>query len=182
MVSPTLTTIGGVVELKIDFSNKRALASGVVLVCLIGMLLFFPGVLQHFEPQTCTINGVCQHEQQLNLLYDLVPVFVLIGIIIGASVFFFMSTKLDNKKEELEKTTKALIQFLNKDERRVVEKIISEQGKVLQSEITRMEGLGKVKSHRILQRLSDRGVIEIEAHGKTNIVKLTKAIKDAIIK
>jgi len=166
----------------VNFSNKRALAGIVILVCLVGMLLFLPSVLQHFQPEVCTVNGVCQHEMQLTLLYDLVPVFILIGIIIGAIVFFFMSTKLDNKKEELEKTTKALIQFLNKDERRVVEKIISEQGKVLQSEITRMEGLGKVKSHRILQRLSDREVIEIEAHGKTNIVKLTKAIKDAIIK
>jgi uncharacterized membrane protein len=169
-------------ELKIDFSNKRTIAGILILVCLTGMLLFLPSVLQHFEPQTCTIEGVCQHEQQLELFYHLVPVFILAGIIIGAFVFYFMTTKLDDKKKELEKTTSALIQFLSKDERKVVEKIMSESGKVLQSEISRMEGLGKVKSHRILQRLMDRGVIEIEAHGKTNVVRLTKAIKEAILK
>jgi len=169
-------------ELKIDFSSKKTVAGIIVLVCIVGALLFLPTVLQHFEPATCTIDGVCQHEAQLELFYHLIPVFILAGVAIGALVFFFMTTKLDNKKEELAKTTTALIQFLNKDEKKVVEKIISENGKVLQSEITRIEGLGKVKSHRILQRLSDRGVIEIEGHGKTNIVKLTKAIKEAIIK
>jgi uncharacterized membrane protein len=169
-------------ELKIDLSNKRAVAGGIILLCVIGTLFFVPNVLQHFEPATCTIDGVCQHEQQLELFYHLIPVFILAGVGIGALVFFFMTTKLDNKKEELSKTTNALIQFLSADEKKVVEKIIEENGKVLQSEITRMEGLGKVKSHRILQRLSDRGVIEIEGHGKTNIVKLTKTIKEAIIK
>ena len=40
----------------------------------------------------------------------------------------------------------------------------------------------KLKSHRILQRLSDRGVIKIEKYGKTNIVKLTDNIKEVLIK
>lgn len=169
-------------ELKIDLVNKKTIASLIVLLCIIGTLIFIPGIFEHFKPATCTIDGVCQHEAQLELLYELIPIFILVGIGLGALVFFFMTTKLDNKNEELEKTTKALIQFLSTDERKVVEKLIEEKGKILQSEITRIEGLGKVKSHRILQKLSDRGVIEIEKHGKTNIVKLTKTIKEVIIK
>ncbi len=93
-----------------------------------------------------------------------------------------MTTKLDNKTKDLEATTKTLIQFLNKDEKKVVEKLIKEKGKCLQSEITRLEGLGKVKSHRILQKLLERGVIEIEEHGKTNIVRFSKTIQEVLIK
>ena len=53
---------------------------------------------------------------------------------------------------------------------------------MFQSEISRIEGIGKLKSHRILQRLSDRGVIEIEKHGKTNIIRLAKNIRETLIK
>jgi len=169
-------------ELKVDLNNKRVIAGIVIVLCLFGMIFYLPAVLDHFKPEVCTPNGVCQHEQQLELIYNMVPVFIFAGIIIGALVFFFMTTKIDDKKGDLEKATNALIQFLNKDEKKVVEKLIEERGKVLQSEITRIEGLGKVKSHRIIQRLLDRGVIEVEEHGKTNIVKLSKPIKEVLIK
>ncbi len=169
-------------ELKVDFSNKRTIAGIVILICLIGIIFYSPVILEHFAPETCAINGVCQHEQQLELIYHLVPLFILAGIIIGALVFFFMTTKIDDKKKDLEQATKVIIQFLNADEKKVVERIIREKGKALQSEITRIEGLGKVKSHRILQRLLDRGVIEIEGHGKTNIVRFSKPVQDALIK
>lgn len=169
-------------ELKIDFSNRRAIAGAVILVCIISIVLYLPTILKELNPTTCVVNGVCQHEQRLELLNQLVPVFILSGVVIGAMVFFFMTTKLENKKKELENVTQALVQFLNKDEKAVVQKILENGGKVMQSEISRIEGVGKLKSHRILQRLSDRGVIEIEKHGKTNIVKLKKNIGEVLVK
>ncbi len=60
-------------------------------------------------------------------------------------------------------------------------KILESNGKIFQAEISRIEGIGKLKSHRILQRLLDRQVIEIERHGKTNIVKLAKNIQEALV-
>ena len=81
----------------------------------------------------------------------------------------------------MKKVTDTLIQFLNKDEKLVVKKLLENDGKALQAEITRIEGLGKVKSHRIIQRLSDRQVIEVEGFGKTNIIKLNKGIKDVLL-
>jgi uncharacterized membrane protein len=169
-------------ELKIDFANKRTIAGVLILICILAGILYSPVILEHLKPGTCTIDGVCQHEEQLNLMYELIPVFILVGIIIGAVVFFFMTTKLDSKKKDLEVATNALVQFLNKDEKKVVTKLMQEKGKCLQSEITRLEGLGKVRSHRVLQKLVDRGVIEIEDHGKTNIIRFTKSISEALIK
>ncbi|MFH1545205.1 MAG: super-infection exclusion protein B [archaeon] len=168
-------------ELKIDFSNKRTIAGVIVLICLIALVFYSPVILSESNPEICIVDGVCQHEQRVELMNQLVPVFILSGIVIGAIVFFFMTTKLEDKKKDLEKVTQALIQFLNKDEKAVIQKILENNGKVFQSEISRIEGIGKLKSHRILQRLSDRGVIEIEKHGKTNIVKLTKNIKEVLV-
>ncbi|MDD5163089.1 MAG: super-infection exclusion protein B [Candidatus ainarchaeum sp.] len=168
-------------ELKIDFSSKKTIAGLIALVCVIAIIAYLPAILISTNPQACTVDGVCEHEQRLNLLIDLVPVFVLAGIVIGAVIFFFMSSKLDNKQKEINKVTETLVQFLNRDEKTVVQKILENNGKVYQSEISRIEGIGKLKSHRILRRLSDRKVIEIEGHGKTNIVKLAKNIQEALI-
>jgi len=169
-------------ELRIDFSNKRTVTGIIVLICILAIVLYSPALLSLTTPDVCFVDGVCLHEQRINLLNQLVPVFVLSGIVIGAGVFFFMTTKLENKKKELEKVTEALVQFLNRDEKKVVEKILESEGKLYQSEISRIEGIGKLKSHRILQRLSDRGVVEIEKHGKTNLVRLAKNIREVLLK
>ena len=169
-------------QLMINLSNKRTIAGAIILICVIALVLYLPNILSETNPQQCIVDGVCQHEKRIELLNQLVPVFILGGIAIGAAVFFFMTSKLENKKKDVEKITQALIQFLNKDEKAVVQKILENDGKAFQSEISRIEGIGKLKSHRILQRLSDRNVIEIERHGKTNIVKLSKNIRDVLVK
>jgi len=169
-------------ELKIDFSNKRTIAGIIVLICVLGLVFYLPAVISQTDPEVCYIDGVCQHEQRVELMNQLVPVFILIGVVVGAVVFFFMTSKLEDKKKEMEKITNVLIQFLNKDEKKVVQKILESEGKALQAEVSRIEGIGKLKSHRILRRLEDRGVIEIERHGKTNIVKLAKNIREVLVK
>jgi len=168
-------------DLKIDLSNKRTIMGVIILVCVLALIFYLPNLVGLTNPDVCTVDGMCLHEQRLNLLTDLIPVFIAIGIIIGVVVFFFMSAKLDNRKKELTKVTDALVQFLSKDERLVVQKLLDNDGKILQAEVSRLEGLGKVKSHRVIQRLIDRGVIEKENFGKTNIIKLNKAVKEALL-
>ena len=169
-------------ELKIDLSNKRAIAGILVFIGLLALVLYVPTILSETTPDQCVIDGVCQHEKQLESFYKMVPVFIFVGVIIGAVVFFFMTSKLEDKKKDVEKIAQTLIQFLNKDEKLVVQKILENDGKAFQSEISRIEGIGKLKSHRIIQRLSDRQVIEIEKHGKTNLIKLSKNIKEVLVK
>jgi len=168
-------------ELKIDLSNKRTITGIVVLVCLLAIISFLPGILSELKPDVCIENGICLHEQRIDFLNQMVPVFILSGVVIGAVVFFFMTSKLEDKGKDLKKITQTLVQFLNKEEKLVVKKILENNGKVFQSEISRIEGIGKLKSHRILQRLSDRRVIKIEKYGKTNIVKLEDNIREVLL-
>ncbi|MFH1225264.1 MAG: hypothetical protein V1676_05670 [Candidatus Diapherotrites archaeon] len=169
-------------ELKIDLSNRRAIAGIVVLLCVMALVLYLPPLLNETNPGVCYVGGVCQHEKRIEVLNQLVPFFILGGVAIGALVFFFMTSKLEDKGKELKKVTSALVQFLGKDEKAVVQKILENGGKVYQSEVSRIETVGKLKSHRILQRLADRGVIEIEKHGKTNIIKLAPAVREVLVK
>jgi len=41
--------------------------------------------------------------------------------------------------------------------------------------------MSKLKSHRVVQKLVDKGVIESEKVGKTNVVKFTKGIKEGLL-
>ncbi|MFH0954655.1 MAG: hypothetical protein V1777_00955 [Candidatus Micrarchaeota archaeon] len=168
-------------DFKIDFSNRRTIAGFLILLCVIALALYSPVIISQTNPTVCTIDGVCQHEVRENLLTSLIPVFILIGIIIGAIVFFFMSSRMENKEKELQKVTSALVQFLGKDEKLVVQKLLDSQGQVLQADVSRIAGVGKLKSHRIIQRLSDRGVIIIEPFGKTNRIRLNKELEQTLL-
>ncbi len=168
-------------DLKIDFSNKRTISGLIILICIVALAIYSPKIIALSNPTVCTIDGVCQHEQRELFLTEMIPVFILIGIVIGGLVFFFMSSRIENKEKNLQKVTDALVQFLAKDEKRVVQKLLDNQGHILQADVSHIEGIGKLKSHRILQRLSDRGVIEIESYGKTNRIKLNKGLQETLL-
>ncbi len=168
-------------DVQFSFSNKQTLAGLIVLVCLIGLAFYLPGVIKNLEPSVCTVDGVCQHEEYANFLSELVPVFIIAGIVIGALVFFFMSSRLDDKSKNLKKMSEVLVKFLARDERLLVQKLLDNDGKVLQAELSRLEGFSKLKSHRVIQRLKERGVIEVEHFGKTNIVRLSREVKESLI-
>ena len=70
-----------------------------------------------------------------------------------------------------------LLNFLNYQEKQVVKKLIEEKGNVLQSEISRMGNMGKVKTHRAVKDLERKGIIKIEKYGNTNRIYLTDDIK-----
>lgn len=167
-------------ELKIDFSDRKVISGIIALVCIVALAIYLPNIISATNPDICMFEGVCQHEQRVNFLTQLVPVFVLSGIVIGAIVFFFMASRIEGKEKDLKRIAETLVQFLNRDEKIVVQKILEGNGKILQSEISRAEGIGKLKSHRILRRLSDRGVIVIEKHGKTNMIRLAKNIQEVL--
>jgi len=83
-------------------------------------------------------------------------------------------TKIDDKN--------IILKFLNVGERKVVGALIEEKGEILQSDINRMEGMTKLKTHRAVRDLERKGIIKRESYGKTNRIFLSKDIKEAIFK
>ena len=70
-----------------------------------------------------------------------------------------------------------LLKFLNYNENKVMKKLIENNGTMLQSEISRMPGIGKVKAHRILNDMKIKGIISLEKYGKTNRITLSDDVK-----
>lgn len=75
-----------------------------------------------------------------------------------------------------------ILKFLNLGERKIIERLIEKKGDVLQSEISRMEGMDKLKTHRAVKDLERKGIIKTESHGKTNRIILSKDVKEVILK
>ncbi len=66
---------------------------------------------------------------------------------------------------------------LTDDERKVIDSLKSHDGKYLQKYIKAETGLSRLKIHRILARLSERGIVSLEKTGNTNQVTLADWLK-----
>jgi uncharacterized membrane protein len=118
----------------------------------------------------------------MNLLTYLSPVFIAVGFVIGAAAFYLFTENKKVEYVEVKPNPEAILKLLPADERKVVAKIVEEGGKALQSEISLLEGMGKVKCHRVVDRLEERGIVEKEQHGKTNLIRLSKELKEVLLK
>lgn len=125
------------------------------------------------------------------------PILLIIGII--PISYYFISQKLEKKLENNIKVISRLInkngvnskkiidknlvlRFLNLNEKKILERLIEKNGKVLQSEISRMKGMTKLKTHRTIKNLERKGIIKRESYGKTYHIILSNDIKKLLLK
>jgi hypothetical protein len=74
------------------------------------------------------------------------------------------------------------LKFLSYGENKVIKKLIENKGTILQSEISRMETMGKVRTHRIITELKRKEIITVETFGKTNRITLSDDAKNVLLK
>jgi uncharacterized membrane protein len=153
--------------------NQKTLIGAVLLIAIVAAIVYLPAFLNQNVPTACMVGGDCQHEEALKRLNNLAPIIFSAGVVIGLVVFYFL---YERKKTSVEsrKNLADVSDMLDASEAKIVKKIIEEKGRVLQAELSHLEGVGKVKAHRIIGRLEKRGVIQTEGAGKTNVIKLTE--------
>jgi len=82
----------------------------------------------------------------------------------------------DNGKE----ATAMVLRTLKPDERKVVGVLELHGGTYLQKFITKEAGLSRLKTHRVIAVLSERGIVRVEKSGNTNEVSLAKWFLDGM--
>ena len=65
-----------------------------------------------------------------------------------------------------------LVRTSKPDEKKVLEVLAAHDGSYLQKFVVKESGLSKLKTHRIVARLAERGVVSVERSGNTNQVAL----------
>ena len=66
-----------------------------------------------------------------------------------------------------------LLRTSKPDEKRVLEVLSSHGGKYLQKYIVKESGLSKLRTHRIVSRFAERGIVSVSKSGNTNEVSLS---------
>jgi len=66
---------------------------------------------------------------------------------------------------------------LTSEERRVLDVLVSHNGKYLQKYLRAETGLSRLKTHRIVSRLAERGIVTLERSGNTNEVLLSNWLR-----
>jgi uncharacterized membrane protein len=90
-------------------------------------------------------------------------------------VYFLVVPEMKNYASSSGKETiSVVLRTLKPDERKVVEVLDVHGGTYLQKFITKEAGLSRLKTHRVVAALSERGIVHVEARGNTNEVSLVK--------
>jgi len=76
--------------------------------------------------------------------------------------------------------TAMVLKTLKADERSIVYVLDVHGGTYLQKYITREAGLSRLRTHRIVAALSERGIVVVEKHANTNQVSLVKWFHDGM--
>lgn len=121
--------------------------------------------------------------RSLSIILFIIPLILAVGIIGYAAIFPSIEpTKLQTEKSNSMSITKeeksvleAILRILDEDEKKVIKVLAGSTNKaMLQKDIRWKTGLSRVKTHRVLYRLAKRGLITVEKHYNTNMVRLAE--------
>jgi hypothetical protein len=114
--------------------------------------------------------------------YYFIPLFGFFGAVVGSAIYFITSSDIEKKEKIIRHNTDVILKMLEPEERRVINKIVENEGKVQQAEITYIEGYTKVKAHRIVERLVQKGILTKEAMGKMRLIRINNEIYEILKK
>ena len=104
----------------------------------------------------------------------IVPAAFIIGYVAYLALLpeFGEKPSLESGLPEDQKSLAAVMRVLKDDERKVIELLIRDGGKMLQRDIGRKAGFSRVKTHRVLYRLSARGIVNAKKYYNTYEIEL----------
>lgn len=115
---------------------------------------------------------------------------VIVGILIlgiGGVAYFFLfpeigylsknSQMISKQHNEISSSYQSVLKTLNEDEQKVLNVLKKHEGKYLQKYIRHEAGLSRLKTHRVLARFAERGIVTLQKTGNTNEVTIAEWLK-----
>ncbi len=101
---------------------------------------------------------------------------LIISILFGFATSQIFYAELQRKKKVSQSILGVVLLFLSREEREIVNFLVENKGITTQAEIARLPHMNRVKAHRSLQKMSQKQIIELIAHGKIRKVHLKENI------
>lgn len=121
--------------------------------------------------------------RSLWLLLFALPLVIFLSVLGYSLVFPELSEEKPQEKPSVPEMQKgesaldAVLRVLKDDERKVIETLVAEGGIMLQKNIRWKTDFSRVKTHRILYRLAQRGIVSAEKYYNTNKITLADWLK-----
>ncbi len=175
-------------------NKKRLIVAGLVIgsfILLLISIIFFMSRLHDLRQLDPLELELMQKEEIIQQVYSrqdrtpfyyFIPIFSFFGIAVGALVYYILSGEVERKEKIIRHNTDVILKFLQPDEKKVIEKLVDNHGKIQQAEITYMEGFTKVKAHRIVESLMKKGIVRKEALGKMRLVRMNDEFYEVLKK
>jgi uncharacterized membrane protein len=158
MLSGSSTTTGGMGGMMGQTGQTTASTNplisyfGVIFAVLIGV----------------TVVGI------VGLAYYVVYPQIRMGTVQSTAAYQNLTQQTQSASSPYESVSKTLTE----EERKIIEVLNNHNGKYLQKYIRNDTGLSRLKTHRIIARLADRGIVTLEKTGNTNQVFLANWLKN----
>jgi hypothetical protein len=175
-------------------NKKRVVLAGLIIISfilLLGSIIFFMNRLHNLrqldplELEAMSKDDILKqiNERQVGTpFYFFIPIFSFFGIAVGALIYYILSGSLEKKDKVIKHNTDVILKLLAPEERKVISKIVENRGKISQSEITYMEGFSKVKAHRVVISLANKGIVTKETYGKMRMIKMNDEFYEVLKK
>jgi uncharacterized membrane protein len=113
-------------------------------------------------------------------LSSLLFLFTLLASVVGVIYFLVLPEMKNYVSPEGKGAASLVMKTLRPDERKVVGVLDVHGGTYLQKYITKEADLSRLKTHRIIASLSERGIVRVEKKGNTNEVSLVDWFRDGM--
>ena len=73
-----------------------------------------------------------------------------------------------------------LLKTMTAEEQKIFSVLIAHQGKYLQKYVVKEAGLSRLKTHRVVTRFAQRGIVTVKEFGNTNEIQLSDWVKESL--
>jgi uncharacterized membrane protein len=145
----------------------------IVGMTIISAFVLIVGLSSFYVQTQIDSGNVCGCIIPISLF---IPFLASVGLFIGSMIYYFLNPVSRPTKIKRD----VVLRVFEAQERKLLELLLDSGGEMLQSRIVSETAMDKVKVFRLIERLSRKGIVRKEPHGKTNNIILSEELKNSI--
>src|SRR3989344_5265698 len=161
---------------KLKFYKYLGLAVLIIIFIFVSVIT----IITYGSRDMTNANPLFYYAAQNHL--ELLFIMIMISIILGFFISGLSFRALEKQRKNSENILQIVLMFLNKEEEEIIQHLVKTTGETTQAEISRLPGLNRVKAYRSLQKMQEKKLIMIKAHGKIRKVILREDVLDILKK
>ncbi|VVB70796.1 Uncharacterised protein [uncultured archaeon] len=155
--------------------NNRILLVLLILLAFVSLIVLLVFSYINYGDTT---NPILKFFIEYHLEFMIAMVFVGFGV--GIITYYILSGKIKEQDETIKETGKLLLNLLNSNEKEVIEYLVNNNGIANQYELTHLNGMTRLKIHRVLEKLEEKQIITRTRLGKINKIKMADNILESL--